>query len=35
MARAPSEDSAQSDQSTLFVQWVAKDPLFLPADSED
>ena len=27
--------SAQSDQSSLCVQWLAKDPSFLPADSED
>ena len=27
--------SAQSDQSSLCVQWVAKDPSFLQADSED
>ena len=27
--------SAQSDQSLLFAQWVAKDPCFLHADSED
>ena len=27
--------SAQSDQSSLCVQWVAKDPRFLHADSED
>ena len=26
---------AQSDQSSLCVQWVAKDPSFRPADSED
>ena len=37
---APSEDrsaraSAQSDQSLLCAQWVAKDPSFLHADSED
>ena len=36
----PSEDrsawaSAQSDQSLLCAQWVAKDPSFLHADSED
>ena len=36
----PSEDrsaraSAQSDQSSLCAQWVAKDPSFLHADSED
>ena len=42
-ACAPSEDldqprawaSAQSDQSSLCTQWVAKDPSFLLADSED
>ena len=27
--------SAQSDQSSLCAQWVAKDPCFLNADSED
>ena len=27
--------SAQSDQSSLCAQWVAKDPSFLHADSED
>ena len=27
--------SAQSDQSLLCTQWVAKDPSFLHADSED
>ena len=27
--------SAQSDQSLLCAQWVAKDPSFLLADSED
>ena len=27
--------SAQSDQSSLCAQWVAKDPNFLHADSED
>ena len=27
--------SAQSDQSSLCAQWVAKDPRFLHADSED
>ena len=27
--------SAQSDQSSLCTQWVAKDPSFLHADSED
>ena len=27
--------SAQSDQSSLCAQWVAKDPMFLHADSED
>ena len=34
---APSEDSdqPQSDQSSLCAQWVAKDPRFLHADSED
>ena len=26
---------AQSDQSSLCTQWVAKDPSFLHADSED
>ena len=40
MACAPSEDSSawasvQSDQSSLCTQWVAKDPRFLHADSED
>ena len=40
MACAPSEDSdqplasAQSDQSSLYAQWVVKDPMFLHADSE-
>ena len=37
---APSEDrsawsSTQSDPSSLCAQWVAKDPSFLHADSED
>ena len=37
---APSKDSSawaspQSDQSSLCAQWVAKDPSFLHADSED
>ena len=27
--------SAQSDQSSLYAQWVAKDPSFLHADSKD
>ena len=27
--------SAQSDQSSLCAQWVAKGPRFLHADSED
>ena len=27
--------SAQSDQSSLCTQWVAKDPSFLHADIED
>ena len=27
--------SVQSDQSSLFAQWVAKDPSFLHAESED
>ena len=27
--------SAQSDQSSLYASWVAKDPTFLHADSED
>ena len=27
--------SAQPDQSALHAKWVAKDPSFLPADSED
>ena len=27
--------SALSDQSSLCAQWVAKDPVFLHADSED
>ena len=40
MACAPSQDrsawaSAQSDQSSLCGQWVAKDPSFLHEDSED
>ena len=26
--------SAQSDQSSLYAHWVAKDPMFLSADSE-
>ena len=32
---APSEDSDQPGQSSLCAQWVAKDPTFLHADSED
>ena len=32
---APSEDSDQSNQSSPCAQWVAKDPWFLHADSED
>ena len=32
---ASSEDSAQSDQSSLCTLWVAKDPICLHADSED
>ena len=40
MTCAPSEDrlawaSTQSDQSSLCAQWVAKDPSFLHANSED
>ena len=39
MACASREDSAcvsiQSDQSLLCAQWVAKDPSYLHADSED
>ena len=37
MACAPSEDSDQSGHqgSSLCNQWVAKDPSFLYADSED
>ena len=31
----PAWASAQSDQSSLYAQWVAKDPSFLHADSED
>ena len=36
----PSEDSylsgmAKADQSSLYAQWVAKDPNFLHTDSED
>ena len=27
--------SAQSDQSLLCTQWIAKDPSFLHADTED
>ena len=27
--------SSRSDQSSLHTQWVAKDPMFLHADSED
>ena len=27
--------STQSDESSLYVLWVAKDPTFLHADSED
>ena len=27
--------SSKSDQSSLCAQWVAKDPMFLHADSED
>ena len=34
---APSEDSDQPGhpESSLCAQWVAKDPMFLHADSED
>ena len=35
MACAPSEDSGQSGHSSLSAQWVAKDPSFIHADSED
>ena len=40
MSSAPSKDrsawaSAQSDQSSLSAQWVARDARFLHADSED
>ena len=37
MICVPREDraSAQSDQSSLCAQWVATDPRFLYADSED
>ena len=39
MACAPSKRSAwasaQSDQSLLCAHWIAKDPSFLHADSED
>ena len=35
MTCVPSEDSDQSDQSSLCAQWVAKDPRFLHADRED
>ena len=31
----PSEDSDQPGQSLLCIQWVAKDPRFLQADSKD
>ena len=31
----PHHKTAQSDQSSLFAQWVAKDPGFLHADNED
>ena len=34
MAYAPSEDSDRS-KSPLCSQWIAKDPSFLHADSED
>ena len=27
--------AAKSDQSSLYTKWVAKDPSFLQADSED
>ena len=32
---APSKDSDQPGQSSLCTHWVAKDPSFLHADSED
>ena len=41
IAYAPSDDSDQPGRppsliaSSLCAQWVAKDPSFLPADSED
>ena len=35
MTCVPSEDSDQSDQSSLCAQWVTKDPRFLHADRED
>ena len=35
MVCAPIKDFAQSDQSSLCAQWVARDPSFLHADSED
>ena len=34
MTCAPSEDSDQPDQSSLYAHWVAKDPMFIHADSE-
>ena len=30
-----SQGIAQSDQSSLCAQWIDKDPMLLPADSED
>ena len=35
MTGVPSEDADQPDQSSLCAQWVAKDPSFLHAGSED
>ena len=35
MTKPTKSASVQSDQSSLCAQWVAKDPSFLHADSED
>ena len=35
IACAPSKDSDQSDQSSLAILWVAKDPKCFQADSKD
>ena len=35
VAREDTDQPAQSDQSLLCAQWLAKDPMFLHADSED